>query len=71
MRRQEGAGVLRFRIDDRGRLLDYALERSAGHDALDEEILAMIRRAAPLPPIPDALHVSSLELVLPVTFSLR
>jgi protein TonB len=70
-RGHEGRGLLRVRIDAGGRLLDASLQRSTGHDALDAEMLAMIRRAAPLPPIPAALRVPALEVVVPVSFALR
>jgi protein TonB len=36
-------------MDRSGKVLSYARARSAGFDMLDEEVLAMIRRAQPLP----------------------
>ncbi|HET6161017.1 MAG TPA: energy transducer TonB [Dongiaceae bacterium] len=45
----EGTALLRFRMDRSGKVLSYARARSAGFDMLDEEVLAMIRRAQPLP----------------------
>jgi periplasmic protein TonB len=52
-------------------VLAAALERGSGHADLDEEVLALIRRADPLPPFPPDLAQDRLELVVPVQFSLR
>ncbi|TVQ52304.1 MAG: energy transducer TonB, partial [Rhodobacteraceae bacterium] len=70
-RRQEGEGVVRFRIDATGRLLSAELRRSAGAAALDAEMLALLRRAEPMPPIPPALGLAYLELDLPVSFMIH
>jgi len=70
-RRLEGEGLLRVRFAADGRVLDFELRRSAGHAVLDAEILEMIRRASPLPPIPRELGVGGMEIVLPVRFRLR
>src|SRR5262249_8672175 len=71
MRRQEGVATLRFSIDRTGKLLGFKLEASSGHPALDAEVLAMIQRAAPLPPFPPEMTQGELELVVPVRFALR
>ncbi|QQP87464.1 energy transducer TonB [Skermanella sp. TT6] len=69
--RQQGTALLRFTMDAEGTVLSYRLEKSSGYDALDEEVLEMIRRAQPLPKIPADLDRTSLELVVPVQFALR
>ena len=69
--RQQGTALLRFTMDADGTVLSYRLEKSSGYDALDEEVLEMIRRAQPLPKIPADLDRNSLELVVPVQFALR
>ena len=71
MRRQEGVASLRFSIDRTGRLLAFKLERSAGHAILDDEVLALIQRAAPLPPFPPEMTEPRFEFVVPVRFALR
>jgi protein TonB len=63
--------LLRFLLARDGRVLGAELERSSGHDLLDKEVLALIRRAEPLPSFPAELTQQQLELVLPVPFSLR
>jgi protein TonB len=71
LRRIEGAVLLYFAIDGDGRVLSYRIERSSGHRMLDNETLAMIDRAQPLPPIPADMDRDRLEVVVPVQFSLR
>lgn len=71
MRRIEGTALLYFVMDRQGRVLDYRLQRSAGHRLLDEEVRAMIQRAQPLPEMPASMTQAQLELVVPVQFVLR
>jgi protein TonB len=71
IRRQEGTVTLRFVVQPSGNLLSYAVEQGSGFALLDREALEMLRRASPLPAIPEALGRDSLELVLPVAFYLR
>ena len=42
-----------------------------GVAALDEEVLAMVQRAQPLPAFPSAMMQQSVNLVVPIRFSLR
>src|SRR5262249_17466446 len=67
-RREQGTGLLRFRMDRNGKVLSYALERSAGYEALDEEVLEMIVRAQPLPALPAEITESTMEIIIPVQF---
>ncbi len=68
--RQEGVGYLRFEMDMEGRVLASGIARSSGYPLLDEETLALLRRAAPLPRPPKALAGQRLEFVVPVEFFL-
>ncbi|WP_049974134.1 energy transducer TonB [Azospirillum sp. B4] len=70
-RHQTGTALLRFTIDRSGHVLAASLERGSGSALLDEETLALVRRADPLPPMPDDRPGPSLELVVPVEFSLN
>lgn len=70
-RRQEGTVYLRFVVDREGNVLSYQIERSSGYRLLDSEVEKMIRRAAPLPKMPNELMEAQLELVLPVSFYMR
>ena len=69
--RQQGRAMLRFAIDRAGNVLDYRLEKSSGYDLLDREVVAMIRRASPLPPMPADMTAERLEIVVPIPFILR
>lgn len=70
-RRVEGVALLSFTIDPAGRVLAFRLERSSGNPLLDDETLAMIQRASPLPALPPEMARARLELVVPVEFTLR
>ena len=71
LRRQEGTAYLSFVIDRDGQLLEYRLDKSSGYKLLDEEVTAMIERAAPLPPVPDSPPSGRFTYTVPVNFSLR
>lgn len=49
------AGTVAFRIDRSGRLLDATVAHSTGLPVLDLAALSIVRRASPIPAIPDAL----------------
>lgn len=69
-RRQEGTALLQFVIDREGRVIEYRIRESSGHEILDEEVAAMIERAQPLPGFPDDMPRARLELVVPIQFLL-
>jgi protein TonB len=71
MQRQQGTAFLYFAMDRNGQVLDYRLERSSGHALLDREVEAMIKRAEPLPRLPESWQQTRLELVVPIQFALR
>ena len=71
LRRLEGTALLYFVMDRKGRVLNYRIQQSAGSTILDREVKAMIERAKPLPEMPEDMHQARLELIVPVTFSLR
>lgn len=65
----QGSGVVLFRIERSGRLLDATIANSTGHGALDKAALGIVQRAAPFPAIPDSLP-DELAITMPVTFLL-
>ena len=67
-RREEGTAYVRFRIDDSGNVLSVSLSRSSGSSALDQEVLAMVQRASPVPAPPAGANKT---IVAPVMFSIR
>jgi len=70
-RRQEGTVMLRFTIDQKGKVLSYAIEEGSGFRLLDREVEKMIKRASPVPPMPVEMDKAQLELVVPVAFFVR
>ena len=70
-RREQGVVTLSFTVDRNGRVLARSIARSSGVAALDEEVLAMVQRAQPLPAFPAAMAQASINLVVPIRFSLR
>ena len=69
-RRQQGVVLLYLVIDRNGQVLESRIEESSGYRLLDRATLDMLKRASPLPPMPDDLPRERLELVVPVQFSI-
>ena len=69
-RRQQGMPYIRFTMDRRGKVLRSRLERSTGFALLDEEALALLQRAQPLPSMPAELAGDQLEVIVPIEFFL-
>ena len=63
-----GEARLAFDIDRTGRVLASRIVHSSGSDALDREALALLRRAAPLPPPPAGLPDDRLSFVVPIRY---
>jgi protein TonB len=51
-----------------GRLDLLEIGKSSGYDLLDEAATNMVRKAQPLPPIPDRMHADRADGVLPIAF---
>ncbi len=66
--RAQGTALLSFGMDRNGHVLGYWLVRSSGYPELDDEVLARIERASPLPPAPPELGTEVVQLVVPVRF---
>ncbi|MEJ0018969.1 MAG: energy transducer TonB [Acetobacteraceae bacterium] len=71
MRRQQGVALLWFRMTPSGEVLAARIERSSGHEVLDEESLALIRRAQPLPALPPDMPQQTIERVIPLRYELK
>lgn len=70
-RHEQGVVTLSFTVDRNGRVLARSIARTSGVAALDAEVLAMVQRAQPLPAFPAAMAQHSVNLVVPIRFSLR
>lgn len=66
--RQHGRVVTRVTINRAGELLDIRLDRSSGWPLIDSAEIAAIRRAMPLPPVPDGMRGDPVVLVLPMNY---
>ncbi|MFM9890897.1 MAG: TonB family protein [Rickettsiales bacterium] len=66
---REGRVVVRMRIDRAGAVRYYAIEQSSGIDAIDTAAIDMVRRANPVPAVPENYPAGSLiEFLIPITF---
>src|SRR5262249_31285045 len=70
-RRQQGVVYVRFTMDRTGRVLQSAIEKSAGYSSLDAEVMALIQRAQPWQPPPPEVPGDPLELIVPVQFFMK
>jgi len=71
MRRHQGTAYIQFTMDRQGKVLSYKLYRGSNYQSLDDEVLALIVRAQPLPPIPPDRPEQTLDFVVPVQFNLH
>ncbi|MDA9405157.1 energy transducer TonB family protein [Bradyrhizobium sp. CCBAU 45389] len=67
-RSESGVAYVRFTIDERGNVLSASLARSAGFAELDQEVLALVHRASPVPSPPPGAQRT---ITAPVRFSTR
>ncbi|PEQ13573.1 hypothetical protein B2G71_04355 [Novosphingobium sp. PC22D] len=66
---EEGVVHIRFHMNREGRVIDAAITQGSGCAALDREALDTLRRAEPLPRIPDD-RPEPLEVMVPIEFVL-
>ncbi len=69
-RNQEGTSFVFIRMSRDGKVLAHALETQSGYEALDEEAMALIERAQPLPPLPDDMPGTAIKFTVPINFNL-
>jgi len=70
-RREQRIAQVFFSLDRQGRVIDSRIARSSGASALDEEALALLRRAQPFPAPPRELPGDRVDLTVPIRFNLR
>ncbi len=70
-RNLEASVKVEFVIAGNGEVVSVKMLAASRYDILDKEALAMIRRAAPFPPIPQELGKSEMKLPLWITFKLE
>lgn len=67
-RRQQGVPWVRFTIDRQGNVTTATLHRTSGVSSLDREVVALVKRAQPLPIPPEHITDNALTMTLPVAF---
>jgi protein TonB len=70
-RGEQGIAKVAFTIDHEGHLLISRIVQSSGSAMLDQETLAMLARAQPMPRPPDQLSDAELTFVVPIRFNIR
>src|SRR5262249_34959701 len=68
--RQQRVVHLRFTIEREGKVLTSEINKSSGFELLDNEVLALIQRAQPVPAPPPEVPGNRIEMLVPVSFSL-
>ena len=71
MRGWEGEVRLRLKVARKGNLLGIHLDRSSGFDVLDQHALALLEGHGALPPFPDALEGSEIQVIVPINYKLK
>jgi periplasmic protein TonB len=69
--KMEGVVSVEFTLDRSGQILTSRVTASSGSAVLDEEAVALLRRAAPLPSPPEEVPPEGISLVLPIHFRMK
>jgi periplasmic protein TonB len=67
----QGTAIVSFTIDKKGRVVGSSLAKGTGHQILDREAIAMVRRASPFPAIPAGINKTRLTVRAPIRFDMR
>lgn len=71
LRGWEGEVRLRLRVARKGNLLGIELDHSSGFAVLDQHAVAMLEALSSLPPLPEALGVAEIQMVVPINYKLK
>ncbi|AZZ97077.1 TonB family protein [Pseudoalteromonas sp. R3] len=71
IRAQQGAPWVKFSIDRQGNVLSVSLYRASGIAALDDEAVALVNRAAPLPVPPGSVEGNPITMAVPIAFFIK
>ena len=69
--RATGVVTMHFSVRRNGRIDRLQISKSSGNDALDKAATDIMRKAQPLPPIPDRMHTDRVDGDLPINFGVR
>jgi protein TonB len=70
-RGEHGVAQLAFSVDRSGGVHNARIVRSSGSSLLDEATLALVERAAPLPPPPPELSGAQIAISVPIRYNMR
>ena len=70
-RGEQGVAQLAFGVDRSGGVHHARILQSSGSILLDEATLALVERAAPLPPPPPELPGAQIAIVVPIRYNMR
>jgi periplasmic protein TonB len=70
-RGEQGVVLLAFSIDRNGHVTSRRIVQGSGFAALDDEAMALVERAQPMPAFPPSMTEAELRLTVPIRFSLR
>ena len=69
--RKTGVALVHFSVRRDGQIDRLRLSRSSGDADLDKAATDIMRKAAPLPPIPERMHTDRVDGDLPINFGVR
>ena len=70
-RGEHGVAQLAFSVDRSGGVHHARIVRSSGSHALDAATLALVARAAPLPPPPPEVRGAQIAITVPIRYNMR
>lgn len=71
IRGQQGVPWVSFTMDRQGKVQDVKLHRPSGVEVLDREVIALVKRAQPLPIPPENTPDRALSVTVPVAFFIQ
>ena len=71
MRGWQGTAMVALKFGSGNRLLATTLHKSSGHEVLDEQALAMVKDAQPLPNPPERLRNRDFAVLVPIVFRIK
>lgn len=66
-----GVALVHFTVRRNGKIDRLQISKSSGNDGLDKAAIDIMRKAQPLPPIPDRMRTDRVEGDLPINFGVR
>ena len=69
--RTAGVVTMHFSVRRNGQIDRLQIRKSSGNEGLDKAATDIMRKAQPLPPIPDRMHTDRVDGDLPINFGVR